>query len=184
MLATNAWVPLAEVMRPHGVRGELRLRPFNADSDLLLALDEVLVRFQDGDEHEVTVDAARRANDAILMKLYSVDDRDGADDLRGAVVCGRRADFPPLGPGEFYACDVEGARVVVAPGVEASDAPAPIELGRVQELRTYPTVDVLVVDAADGGRPWEVPLVDAVVRNVDLVGGVITLATLDGVERA
>ncbi len=44
MLAAGAWVPLAEVARPHGVRGELRLRPYNGDSDLLLGLDEVLVR--------------------------------------------------------------------------------------------------------------------------------------------
>ncbi len=175
MLAPDAWVPLAQVMRPHGVRGELRLRPFNRDSDLLLSLDEVLVRFPEGDEQEVSVDGARRANDAILVKLHSVDGREGADGLRGAIVCARRSDFPPLGDGEFYACDVEGARVAVAGGEE---------LGEVTELKTYPTVDVLVVAARDGGRPWEVPLVDAVVTKVDLEAGLVTLSTLDGVERA
>ncbi|MGD0524787.1 MAG: ribosome maturation factor RimM [Polyangiaceae bacterium] len=175
MLALDAWVPLAEVMRPHGVRGELRLRLFNRDSDLLLSLDEVLVRFPDGDEQEVSIDGARRANEAILMKLHSVDGREGADGLRGAILCARRADFPPPGDGEFYACDVEGARVVVAGGEE---------LGHVTELKTYPTVDVLVVTARDGGRPWEVPLVDSVVQAVDLEGALVTLATLDGVERA
>jgi 16S rRNA processing protein RimM len=175
MLGPDAWVPLAEVMRPHGVRGELRLRLFNRDSDLLLSLDEVLVRFPDGDEQEVSVDGARRANEAILMRLHSVDGREGADALRGAIVCARRADFPPLGDGEFYACDVEGARVVVEGGEE---------LGPVTELKTYPTVDVLVVTARDGGRPWEVPLVGGVVKAVDLEAGVVTLATLDGVERA
>ena len=175
MLALDAWVPLAQVMRPHGVRGELRLRPFNKDSDLLLSLDEVLVRFPEGDEQEVSVDGARRANDAILMKLHSVDGREGADGLRGAIVCARRSDFPPPESGEFYACDVEGARVLVEGGEE---------LGQVIELKTYPTVDVLVVTARDGGRPWEVPLVGAVVKAVDLEAGVVTLATLDGVERA
>jgi 16S rRNA processing protein RimM len=175
MLAPDAWVPLAQVMRPHGVRGELRLRPFNKDSDLLLSLDEVLVRFPEGDEQEVSVDGARRANDAILMKLHAVDGREGADGLRGAIVCARRADFPPAEDGEFYACDVEGARVLVEGGEE---------LGLVTELKTYPTVDVLVVTAQDGGRPWEVPLVEAVVKAVDLEAGVVTLATLEGVERA
>jgi 16S rRNA processing protein RimM len=175
MLAPDAWVPLAQVMRPHGVRGELRLRPFNRDSDLLLSLDEVLVRFPEGDEQEVSVDGARRANDAILMKLHSVDGREGADALRNAVLCARRADFPPLDEGEFYACDVEGARVAVTGGEE---------LGEVTELKTYPTVDVLVVAARDGGRPWEVPLVGAVVTKVDLEAGLVTLSTLDGVERA
>ena len=70
LLAPDAWVPLAEVMRPHGVQGELRLRLFNRDSDLLLDVEEVLVRFPEGDEQEVSVDAARRANDAILIKLH------------------------------------------------------------------------------------------------------------------
>ncbi len=40
----DAWVPLAEVARPHGVRGELRLKLFNEDSDILLEQDEVLLR--------------------------------------------------------------------------------------------------------------------------------------------
>jgi 16S rRNA processing protein RimM len=174
VLPPDAWVPLAEVMRPHGVQGELRLRLFHRDSDLLLDLEDVLVRFPEGDEQEVSVDGARRANDAILIKLHSVDDRNAADGLRGATVCGRRGDFPRIEDGEFYACDVEGARVVGLDGEE---------LGQVTELKTYPTVDVLVVTARDGGRAWEVPLVEAVVQAVDLDAGVITLATLEGVER-
>ena len=177
MLSDDAWVPLAEIARPHGVRGELRLRLYNRDSDLLLDQDEVLVRFPDGDEQEVSVDAARRADDAILMKLYSVDDRDKADDLRGCVVCIRRGSFPPPGEGEFYACDVEGARVVLDEGGEVK------EIGKVVALRAYPAMDVLEVTADDGGRPWEVPLVEAVVRSVDVAAGVVTLATMEGVER-
>jgi len=177
-LAAEAWVPLAEIARPHGVRGELRLRLFNRDSDLLLELEEVLVRLPDGDEHEVSIESARRANDAILMRLFSVDDRARADELRGAVVCARRRDFPPLEEGEFYACDVEGARVVLEGAEGASH-----EVGRVHTLRSYPSSNVLVVDAADGGRPWEVPLVSEVVKSVDVSTGVVTLATLAGVER-
>lgn len=181
MLAPEAWVPLAEVARPHGVRGELRLHLFNADSDLLLDLEEVLVRFAEangapagGRDRVVVVAGARRAHDAILMKLEGVDDRTAAEALRGAVVCAKRGDFPPIEDDEFYVCDVEGALVMV-------DGQ---ELGRVIELKSYPTIDVLVVTAKDGGRPWEVPLVEAVVERVDVEGGVVTLATLEGVERS
>ena len=35
-LAPDAWVPLGEVARPHGVRGEVRVRLYNPDSDQLL----------------------------------------------------------------------------------------------------------------------------------------------------
>jgi 16S rRNA processing protein RimM len=154
------------------------LRLYNRDSDLLLDQDEVLLRFPDGDEQEVSVDGARRADMAILMKLHSVDDRDRADELRAVVVCVRRAVFPPLEPGEFYACDVEGARVVVDDGQGTER-----ELGRVVALRSYPATDVLEVAPVDGGRRWEVPLVDAIVRSIDITANLVTLSTMDGVER-
>lgn len=168
------WVPLAEVARPHGVRGEVRLKVYNRDSDLLLDLDEVLVRLPEGEEHEVSVDRARRADDAILMKLHSVDDRDRADDLRGALICARRSAFPPLEEGEFYACDVVGARAVLEDGKE---------IGEVSDLRNYPSVDVLVVKANDGGKDWEIPLVEAFVGAVDAASGTVTIKSLEGLER-
>lgn len=174
---SSRWVPLAEVARPHGVRGELRLKLYNADSDILLDQDEVLLKLGDGTQHEVTVDKARRADDAILMKLHSVDDRDRAAELRGAVICVRRDGFPPLEEGEFYVCDLEGARVVSRRGDEL------VPLGTVRELRSYPSVEVLVVAASDGGKDWEVPLVDAFVERLDAEAGEVIVASLEGLER-
>jgi len=169
----DRWIPLAEVMRPHGVRGELRLKLFNKTSDVLLSMDEVLVRFPDGEEHEVSVERARRADDAILIKLYSVDDRDRADELRGALVCVRRRDFAEAEPGEFYAVDVVGAEVRLGGA----------RIGSVAEIVSYPTVEAILVHADDGEGDWEVPLSAAFVREVDVPGRVVTLVTLDDVER-
>jgi 16S rRNA processing protein RimM len=171
------WIALGVVARPHGVHGEIRIQLFNRDSDLLLTLEEVLVRDSSGVEQEVSVDSARRANDAILLKLYSVDDRDRADELRGAVLCGRRRDFPPIAADEFYICDLEGARVVLDDG----DNPRR-ELGRVRELRSYPTVDALVVDRVEGGDPLEFPLVDSIVKSVDVREGLVLVSTLLSVD--
>lgn len=176
--APDDWVPLAAVGRPHGVRGEVRAHPFDRDSDLLLDLDEVLVRFVEGDrkgeEHEVSIDGARGTNDAILIKLHAVDDRNAAEDLRGAQLCVKRRDFPPIEEGEFYACDVVGARVVAK--VDNREE----EIGTVKELMTYPSIDVLWIEGARGR--WEVPLVEAYVEAVDVEAGVVRLKTMDGLE--
>jgi 16S rRNA processing protein RimM len=169
----DAWVPLAEVARPHGVKGELRLKLFNKDSDVLLEQDEVLVRMKDGEEHEVSVDRARRADDAILMKLYSIDDRDRADELRGALVCVRRRDFPPPEEGEFYSVDIIGAEVRLAGE----------RIGEVLEIMSYPTLEALLVRAADAQGDWEIPLSDAYVAKVDAVARVVEVITLDDLER-
>lgn len=167
------WVPLAEIARPHGVRGEVRLKLYNKASDMLLAQDEVLVRLPDGEEHEVSVDAARRADDAILMKLYSVDDRDRADELRGAVICVRRRDFPPPAKGEFYAVDIVGAEA----HLEGK------RFGVVKEIITYPTTETILVAPDDGEGDWEIPLTETYVGKVDVEGRVVTFLTLDELER-
>jgi len=151
------------------VRGELRLRPYNQDSDLLLDVEEVLVRTKAGAERPMVITAARRVPEAILATLDGVRDRDAADQLRGAQVCVRRGDFPPLEDGEFYACDVEGARVVCDGA----------EVGRVTALRSYPSVDVLVVA---GARNVEVPLTDAFILRVDPDAKLVLLRTLEDLE--
>lgn len=172
-MTPDTWVPLAEIARPHGVKGEVRLRLFNKASDTLLGLDEVLVRLPDGEEHEVSVETARRADSAILMKLYSVNDRNRAEELRGALICVRRRDFPAPESGEFYAIDVVGAEVRVDSA----------RIGVVQEIISYPSVEAMLVRADDGNGDWEVPLAEQWIERVDAAARVVELRNLEGVER-
>lgn len=165
------WVPLAEVARPHGVRGEIRLNVYNSTSDVLLHQDEVLVRMPDGKEHEVSVDAARRADRAILLKLHSVDDRDRAESLRGARICVARESLPALEDGEFYNVDVEGAEVRVQDR----------RVGVVERIEEYPTAMTMVVKL-DAGGSVEVPLTNSFVERVDTTAGVVVVSTLEGLE--
>ncbi len=172
------WVPLAEVSRPHGIQGELRLKLFNRDSSVLEEADEVLVRLTTGEEYEVSVDRARRADAAILMKLYSVDDRDRAEDLRGALICVKRSQFPQLEEGEFFVCDVLGARVTCP--IDG----AVVDVGVVHDICSYPSVDTIVIVPPGDGKLFEVPLVEAFVESVDIKTGVVALRTLEGVDRS
>jgi 16S rRNA processing protein RimM len=169
-MGPDTWVPLAEIARPHGVKGEVRLRLFNKASDTLLDREEVLVRLPDGEEHEVSVEKARRADDAILMKLFSVDDRDRAEELRGAVICVKRGDFPKLESGEFYAIDIVGGEA----RFEGN------RLGEIIELVSYPTVEAILVRSEKGD--WEVPLSDTYVSKVDTQTRVVEVHSLEGLE--
>jgi 16S rRNA processing protein RimM len=164
------YVPVAEVTRPHGVQGELRLRLYNEGSDLLLGRPPVLLRLPDGPERDAKILAVRPVSKALLVRLSGVDDRNAAEALRGAILCVARDAFAPLEEGEFYACDLEGARVLGASG----------ELvGRVEGLQSYPTCDVLLV-AREGAEAIEVPLTDSFVAQVDVERHVVQLITLEG----
>jgi len=165
-------VPLAEVARPHGIAGELRLKVYNLDSDLLLRRPPVLLRLSDGTERQATFSAAREVDKALLVRVVGVDDRNAAEALRGAQVCVPRASLPPPAEGEFYAWDLEGAQAVLTSGET---------VGRVTELASYPTCDVLIVER-EGGQRLEVPLVEAYVARIDADCGVVELVTVEGLD--
>ena len=169
----EGYIAIAEIARPHGVQGELRLKVYNPDSDLLKQKPRVRLRLSDGTTRDVSIVSAREANKALLVRLAGVDDRDAGEALRNAEICVQRASFPPLEEGEFYACDVEGARAVMRASGE--------EIGHVAGLASYPTCDVLLIERAAGGR-LEVPLLDPYVGSVDVERGVVEILTIEGLD--
>jgi 16S rRNA processing protein RimM len=163
-------IPLAEIARPHGIRGELRLKVYNSDSDLLLALPEVTLQPPDGEPRRVKITHAQRANDAILARIQGCNDRDQAEALRGAQLLVPRDLFPPPEDGEFYVCDLLGAKVLAPDG----------EVGVVEGLLPYPTCDVLLIRTPEGRI--ELPLLDGLVDEIDVENGVVRVPRRDPLE--
>jgi 16S rRNA processing protein RimM len=157
------------VARPHGVRGELRLMVYNSDSELLFDRADVLVRRPKGTEAMMQLESVRGATPGYLLaKFRGVNDRDAADELRDAEICVERTAFPELEPGEFYVCDIIGARLVGPNG----------DIGEVEAFVSYPSADVLVVSVGPGNgsrRKVELPLVDNFVESVDAKAGRVNL---------
>lgn len=152
-------VAIAEVARPHGIKGELRLKVYNPETPLIAAGRRMILRTAEDGSRDRTVRllTVRSTTQAVLVQLEGIVDRDQAEGLRGAKLCVPREELPVLDPGEFYAYDVEGARAELVTG----------ELvGTVKTLVSYPTCEVLVVVTPEG-KTLEIPLVDDVVAEVD-----------------
>ena len=173
------WIPLAEVARPHGVWGEVRLKVYNSDSDLLFSQTEVLVQAPERKDVMMQVESVRGADTGYLLaKFRGVDGRDAADHLRGAAVCVERERFPELDEGEFYVCDVIGARLVGPRGGSSNGHP----LGEVADFVSYPSADVLIIKlGAAPSTTIELPLVDDFVERVDTASGEVVLRA-EGLE--
>ena len=71
-----------------------------------------------------------------ILRLEGIDDRPGAEAVRGEELLVDRADAPELPAGEYWAEDLEGCAVVTSDGRE---------LGRVEQLRALPSCEVLEV---------------------------------------
>jgi len=139
------------VTRAHGVRGLVRVRA----SEQLAGLERVWLRGR-----EVKLVRVQPERGEFLVELEGVRDRDAAEALRGAALEIERDALPPPDDGELYVADLVGCRVVDARGAE---------LGEVAETFDSGAHEVLVVRApGENGREFMLPLVDAIVTDVDL----------------
>ncbi len=160
-----AYLAVARVRRPFGVRGELLLEVLS-DFPGRLTQNE---RLYAGDEQiPLEVETVRRHGTDMLLQLTAVRDRDAAEKMRGAVLSIRVDDLPPLPAGVYYLHQIEGLEVFTEQG-EC--------LGRVKEILKTGANDVYVVQ---GDREILLPAIPQVVREVRLEEGKIIVRMMEG----
>lgn len=154
---------VARIRRTHGVRGELRIESLSGDIDHLLELSEVSL-VKDERRLQYAVETSRPAGDTVLMKLAGLESPEQAQSLVGYEIRVPRDQASPLGEGEYYAGDLEGA-VAVQDGSR---------VGVVRLVVNYGASDLLEIDRGERGKSL-VPFIDDFVGDVDLERGIIEI---------
>jgi 16S rRNA processing protein RimM len=149
---TEELVNVGRVGRPHGLDGSFVVeRPSEAPERLAKGA-VVLV---EGERAEV-VSSKRVGGGRIAIRL----DRPVE---RGAELTVPRAELPELPDDEYYVFELVGLEVVDEAGAV---------LGQVQDVQPYPANDILALDTG-----LMLPLVEDCVRQVDVPGGRIVVAS-------
>jgi len=168
-------VVIGKFGRPHGVRGELRFWPHNPDSSVLAEGRVVGVEGAPDDASTHVVEKARAAAKFWIVKLEGVDDRDEAAAFRNREVYVSRDVLPELDDDEYYHADLVGLAVL---GHQSASDPV-VEIGAVAGFLDAVDTDVMVVEGARVDGRLLVPMLAAVVLDVDLEAESVTLAPLD-----
>lgn len=156
MPESPALVVVGRVLRPQGVRGELRVQPETDFPERLAMLSQaVLVTAEESTP--VRLEAVRAAGDAVLVKVAGVDTPEEAERYRGAHLAVPRELAAELPEGRHYIFEVLGLTVVTEEGRE---------LGTVEAVIRTPGNDVYVVQGA-GAREVLVPAISSVVLRID-----------------
>lgn len=137
-------VVVGRVGRPHGVDGAFVVDGGSTDEERLAVGAEILV-----DGEPATVVLSRRVGGG--RRAIKLDHAAP----RGAELCVPRDALPPLPEGSYYVADLVGMEVLDENGVP---------VGFVSDVLPGPANDVLELDTG-----LLLPLVDACVRQVDLV---------------
>ena len=109
----DSWIPLGTVGKPHGVRGDLRLRMSVEGAGYLREGQELrLTKAKDGGGIFRILHVKALGTDSPIVTLEGIGSREAAALLTGAQVELEEKHFPRLAEGEFYVREVIGHKLV------------------------------------------------------------------------
>jgi 16S rRNA processing protein RimM len=164
----GATLPFGVLGRPHGVRGELVLHPFNPGGThpRQLRLPVAVDLIAGGQRRSAKLVSARPLGEGeALVRFEGVDSRDAAAALTHAELQVPRAALPPLAIGEIYIADLIGCSVYDVAGRPR---------GRVTASFWNGSQDVLTVVGEDGAELL-VPAVPGFIQSVDLAARTVVI---------
>ena len=158
----SEYLECGEIVNTHGVRGEVKISPWCDSPGFLLGFRRL---FADGREYKLL--SARIQKDMVIARLEGIDDINQAMLLKGKTVCIARADAS-LPDGSYFLSDAIGIDVYNADGSF---------IGKLTDFIELPGNRVFVVS---GETEHLIPDVSEFIRNVDIEGGRMTVALIDG----
>lgn len=165
-------VAVGRVLRSHGVQGEVVVALLSDVPDRIAPGRRLLLTREGEPARTVTVESERPHKSGLRVRFAGIDDRDRADELRGAWLEVPRSEVPEPPAGTYYHFQLVGCRCFD----NGQD------LGEVVELLEDGGGLLLVV--SDGARRLPVPFVERFLQGVDVAAGRIDLELPPGLIEA
>ena len=172
MAGTNAAAPddlvqVGLIEKPHGLRGEVVVKPLTDFGDERFVPGATLTTARAGQAPDgsavLRIEDVRWHKDRPLVLFEGVESVEGAGALRGQGLWIAASSRPALAPGLFYETDLVGCRVETADGPGGPGTP----LGVVQRVDGVAGASILVIDTPQG--EVLVPLAHDICRVIDPV---------------
>lgn len=166
----NERVLMAQVGAAHGIRGEVRVKPFGEDP---LALGTFGPLESEDGSRRFEIVALRPQKAMLVVRFKGIDDRNAAEALNGTRLYVSRALLPaPEDDETFYLADLIGLAVVDPDGEP---------IGTVATVQNFGAGDLLEI-APLRGRSFYAPFTREVVPDIDLDAGRIVADLPEGLK--
>jgi 16S rRNA processing protein RimM len=159
-------------LRPHGIRGELRIRVLTDFPERIPELETIFIGTGPDDPKITgyTVTHARPHQGYMLLRVEGVEDRDQAERLRQLFVMVSVEDAVPLEEGEYYLYQLHGLAVRTDDGQT---------IGIISEVLETGANDVYIVHSPQYGEVL-IPVTPEAVLEVNIAEGYVLVHMLDG----
>ena len=154
-------IEIALVVKPQGIKGELKLKPLGDDASEIIGLKEVFLS-KDADA-AAKITKSWRYKDNAFIALDGVTTRNDAEALRGKKLYIDVEEAGALEEGVYYVVDLIGCAIV---GNEGKS------FGTLKEILQHGAADIYVVH---GERNFMMPALKKVIMSTDIKGKTITV---------
>ena len=146
---------IAQILRPHGVRGEVKVYPLTDDITRFKRLREAYLE-RDGRYEPIVVDGCKFVSEAVVLHIEGLKDPEDAEKLRGIYLCVDKEHAVKLPEDVYFVTDIIGCEVVSTDGTE---------LGILTDVLETNANDVYVIR---GVRKLLVPALKKLLNTVDV----------------
>jgi 16S rRNA processing protein RimM len=166
-LSEPRFLVIGRILKPHGVRGEMRVEILTDLPERFTWLDEVYIGKREPIPRKI--DSIRFHKSWVLLRLVDCDDRESAHLLRGQLVQIPESEGIPLEEGEYYLYQLVGLKVVTEDGEY---------LGKISEIIETKANNVFVVKTAKS--ELLLPDIEDVIRDIDFESSTVTVRLMPG----
>ncbi|TYC53997.1 ribosome maturation factor RimM [Rhodobacterales bacterium] len=154
-------VLMARIGAAHGIRGEVRVKPFGDDP--LSFGDYGVLTTKDG-SRSFEVEKARVQKTVVITRFKGISDRNQAEELNGVELYIDRDQLPEPEDDEFYYSDLTGLRVLDTSGEV---------LGKIVAVQDFGAGDLLEVRPVRG-KTFYVPFTQEFIPTINIVEGFVS----------
>ncbi|MEX2115714.1 MAG: ribosome maturation factor RimM [Bacteroidota bacterium] len=162
-------IAVAKITKSVGLKGQVQVESLSDQVGRLQNLKQVFVGKAESDVRPAVVETTESRGDRAVMKFRSVEDRTGADALRGLWIFVEDDQGIPAKKGSYFIHEIIGLKAFSEEG---------IELGVVLDVVSLPAGDTWVVKI--GEREVMVPAVKEFIRDVDLHRQRVVIRIIEG----
>jgi 16S rRNA processing protein RimM len=160
---------IGRVIKPHGIRGQIKIAYFGKDPDGFHLYREILIEDKQGKPRSYEIEEAIPHPPYFILRLKGIRKREETSLFLGKELLVREEALPKLKEGEYFWFEMIGLTVETQEGKR---------IGKVKEIFSTGANDVFVVEGKRGDI--DLPATEGVIKSIDREKRVMKVCWMEG----
>ena len=162
---------VGKIVNTHGLRGEVKVVPWTDYPEVFEQIEKVYIKGKSGEEI-FNIRNLKYQKNNLIIKFDKINTIDEAEKYKNSVLLADREMLGELEEGVYYIVDLIGCKVISDDGRT---------IGKIDDVINTGSNDIYKT-MRDDGKVILIPVIEQVVKNVDIENKIITVHMLEGLE--